>query len=51
MKGFDLNRNVNKANALIHNNIAFLASTELCLEKVRDTKFPTDLIFSSQASH
>lgn len=42
MKVFNLNKHVSKANVLIHDNIAFLASTEICLKKERDPEFPTD---------
>lgn len=48
MKVFNLDRNINKVDALIHNNIAFF-TFELYLEKVRDTELPKNLIFPGQA--
>ena len=38
MQVFNLNRNVNKANVLIHDNTAFLASTDV-FEKVNIQNF------------
>lgn len=48
MKVLNLNRNINKVNALIHNNIAFF-TFELYLENMRDAELPKNLIFPGQA--